>query len=202
MLIDQNKKLIFITPYKTGSHSLNAIMKGSKFIVHQHGKYRELKNKFPDLYEDVINNYKKYVTIRNPWTHAVSFYMHSIEKKITPQLFKDNPPEHIVRNLNTFKDFLKSRYYIPQSNITFNDNLFVYDKIIRFENFNEDTKLICEEIGIEYKDWNKNNGKEEKKVYYLNKEYPKDYRELYDDECIEIVRKKSENEINLLNYEF
>jgi hypothetical protein len=202
MLIDENKKVIFVTPYKTGSHTLGATIKTSRIIVQQHATYTGLKRNFPDLYDDVIENYTKYFVVRNPWSHAVSHYMHCIEKKQQPDLFKPNCPEHKKNILKNFNSFVKSKFYIPQSQITFNDNLFVYDLAIKFEKLNEEMEKLCSELNIEYKKWNQNTGTDSKKEYFLGYEYPDDYRTMYDEESIDIVRQKSENEINYFGYKF
>ena len=61
---------------------------------------------------------------------------------------------------------------------------------------------LCSELNVEYKKWNQNTGTDSKKEYFLGYEYPDDYRTMYDEESIDIVRQKSKNEINHFGYKF
>lgn len=202
MLIQKENKIAFLTPYKTGSHTLQATILKSRFILNQHAKFSDIKNKEPKLFEDIKKNYSKYIVVRNPWSHAVSHYMHNIEKKQNSKLFENNCPNHYKTNFISLKNFLKSKYYIPQSDISFNDPNFIYDKVLKFEDLDTELKKLCYEYNIPYKLWKKNLGIEPKKQYFNNAKYPSDYRKLYDKESIEIVKTRSLKEIKLFNYKF
>jgi hypothetical protein len=202
MLVNKEKKVVFNTPYKTGSHTLQATILRSNFVLSQHAKYSDIKKKEPKLYEDIKKNYKKYIVVRNPWTHATSHYMHNLEKRQNKRLFENNCPEQYKTNFISFKNFLKSKFYIPQSVVSFNDPNFMYDKVLKFENLDIELKNLCQELNITYKPWKKNLGTETKKEYFNNIKYPLDYRKLYDKESIEIVKTRSSKEIELFNYKF
>lgn len=201
MFINFDKKIVISGPYKTGTHTVLHTIPG-RFICHQHGKYTALKKQFPELYLEVVKDYTKYLIVRNPWSHAVSWYMHSIEYRQNRKLFEEECDDNYKANFCSFKNFLKSKFYISQSDITFNDKLFTYDQVIKFENLNNELKALCKKLDYKYKRQERNLGKDPKKQYYLNKQYPEDYRQEYDEECIELVRTRSNKEIELFDYSF
>ena len=68
------------------------------------------------------------------------------------------------------------------------------DFIGRFENLQEDWKIVCKNIGIDEKlpHTNKNN----------NRPYRLGYRSFYNDETKQIVAEKFKNDIAIFGYEF
>lgn len=202
MIINKESKIIFSCPLKTGSHTIYSTIQGSKFLVSQHATYSEVKEKEPDLYQEIISDYTKYITIRNPWSHAVSNYMHNLLERHNPELFETNCSEEIKECLKTFSNFLRSRYYVPQEDVSFKDSLFSYDKVLKFENLNKELENLCKSLGTVYERHHVYSGLDPKRVYFFNRTYPKNYRDIYNQEDIEFVRNRAKNEIRIFNYKF
>ena len=146
-------------------------------------------------------DYTVFCVSRNPWDLVVSNYSYiKMEKSYWHSLdgttnYGIHPDYNFVKNLS-FKDFvyalrdckIKSKYNtLPQ---TYWMDAKV-DKVLKFENLNIEFKKLCLEVGLP-----------EIELPHLNKSHHKSYKDFYNDELIEIVRKKYKKDIEFFGYEF
>ena len=197
MVVIESKRLFFMSGLKTGTHTLLKTFNGIT-IVGMHGTMSELYVKYPDKYKEICESYVKYCIVRNPWSHAVSMYFHTID---TERFYKSFRNEKKKKKYSTFESFIKENLYIPQERYTFFDKNFVYDKGIAFENLDDHLFEICRDNNIHYKKFHENKNVTRKFVFDYS--YPTDYRDMYTDETlIDAVSKKSSFIINEFNYSF
>jgi hypothetical protein len=138
------------------------------------------------LGEDVFNSYYKFSIVRNPWDKMVSRYCwaKATRRKDGEKTFKEHLLSHKISNGDLMMPYISV------------DGKVITDRIIRYENINEDLKLVCDDLGLEYD------------LSYMVKSKsnlrPKEthYREYYDDETREIVARKYKNEIKYFGYTF
>lgn len=196
MWIVDNNKLFFMRVPKTGSHTIYQTFRDGRGFKGMHGKMGDIYRSDKNLYDKIVNSYKKYCIIRNPWDHAVSRYFHDIDVKRfgKRQLKKYNL-------YTSFDDYVLNNLYEPQQNTTFCDDKIVIDEWIRFENLSQELEKICIDNQIKFVKYHSN--KNIDRENYFKYEYPKDYRIMYKkDETIEMVSRLSENEIKTFNYKF
>ncbi len=181
--------------------------------MHSHESPLLLKQKISN---EIFKEYFKFAVVRNPWDYIVSRFLW--EKKYGPrwtwkvhldrELILRNilKPWKIVKdiyagyklNIKEIEDFKIFVKYIPEAykNIRFyfdSNGNFILDDYIKFENFNNDYKRICNNIGLEYK-----------KLPYVNKTKGKriSYKDFYDIEAKDIVHKEFQKEIDFFGYNF
>lgn len=156
-IIDKHK-LIYLHVPKTGGSSIikalgiwenkEALHEFSPREVHgiwytpQHYTGLMLKYGFPKKFEQ----YKKFITVRNPYTRAVSCYMDKMRhycpyKFIIEKLDKEHFFQFMKKNTSTisFDHFLPQVRYIGP---------FVTDHVIRFENLNQGFQELCRNYNI------------------------------------------------------
>tara|TARA_B100000902_G_scaffold225937_1_gene214509 strand:+ start:5769 stop:6416 length:648 start_codon:yes stop_codon:yes gene_type:complete len=134
--------------------------------------------------ERVFSEYLKFAVIRNPWSRMVSRYSYS--KKID-NYFKDF-------SFNEFVDYdLKNNMHIINQYefCTDKNNNFCLDKIIKFENINEDFNEISQKF------FNKKN-----MLSHLNRSTYTDYKEYYDNTTKDKIYKYNKRDIEFFEYEF
>ena len=211
MHVNHKRKALFFHIPKTGGTAIHTAFSSYKvtnkdkweFYLGMHGNFTDLKHSHETKRVfDKLMKYWKFCFVRNPWAHAVSLYFNLID---SDRWEKEDHPESI-ENYKSFKWFLKthddqSRLYHPQSRYTFKDREFKIDKWYQYEQLQEAWDDLCERFN--YEKFNLpviNTTKPRKNKFDII--YPEDYRTFYDDETIEYVASKSENEIRLFNYCF
>jgi len=209
-MISIAKKFLFIHVPKTGGNSIQNILRDYSdddivcLAEYQDGVERfEVRNKDYDVtkhstlahYKSILdpnlyNSLFKFATIRNPWDLMVSFYF-SPHRGIQ-EWDRDN-------FLNLLHSVSTLRYYIcdgPDRNgfgpLDYEEQIDAdIDFLIRFECIENDFKGVCEKLQIPFSCLPKRNIS--KRTHYS---------EYYDEELIEMVRDKFEEEIKLGNYVF
>jgi len=137
-----------------------------------------------------FENTYKFTIVRNPWDRMVSAFHHVRQGKNYPVIGLDE----------NFKDFVKTRFrkrgvkidphfHHQHPNIMFEGKVFV-DFIGRFENLEEDWKIIAAKIGCS------------PDLPHRNKGNHKPYKHYYDEECFEIVSQIYKDDIRLLGYTY
>ena len=160
-------KDIYVTSYPSAHN-------GSKFI----------KNKFPKK----INNYYKFCIVRNPYDRFVSRY------------FWDLKINEIPKNI-TFEQYIinESKKKINKMNDDWYDRCTLDGKpicnfYIRFDNYDEDVKVVLKKLGIE-----------NKKIERINENKLKperNYREYYNNNTKKILYDNCKKEIEFFKYKF
>lgn len=218
MLISHKLRFIIIDIPKTGTMSYSATLKPYVDLIgvfkhetdyysfYQHESSLEAKNKFIKFGWD-WENYFKYVTIRNPWSRYSSYYIwvknkfdsikhldiDSIkclnEKKFALRwkkiftLYNNNAQkiiQHIVKSNNS-QDY----YFVS------NGDLLV-DYVAKTEEINQHFNKLCQTVGIN----------PIPKLKHLHKSQSYNYRDLYDQELIDLVAKKESYVIENYDYQF
>ncbi len=167
------------------------------FYLGMHGNYSMLKidKNTKDEYEE-LKSYFKFCFVRNPWSHALSYYFHWLHIDKFPRLDKRAQKQ----DWKNFKWYLEE-FYEPQEVYTFNDPEFENDRWFRFEDLQKCWDTLCRKFN--YNKFilpNDNSSKEHKNVF--NFKYPNDYREWYDEESKQMVAAKAKNEIKKFKYTF
>ena len=202
MLISHRLKFLIIGIPKTASNShrisLNKyvdVWAGSKKSTlqdpekfYQHDTLPVIKDKFI-LHGWNINEYFKYAIIRNPWQRYASYYMWAkSNKKEMPNLnhifsIHNSQPHKIL------EIFINNN--ISQDNYLLVDNKEFVDYIARLETINEDFEKLCDHLNID-----------QIHLSHKNKSEQYDYRDLYNQELIDLVYHKEKYIIEKYNYSF
>ncbi len=211
MHANHKRKALFFHIPKTGGHAIHTAFSDYKitnkdrweFYLGMHGNFTDLKyNHETKRVFKKLMKYWKFCFVRNPWAHAVSLYFHTIDS----DRWEKDDHSYPLENYKSFKWFLETcdsqqPKYTPQSRYTFKDKEFKIDKWYRYEQLQEAWDDLCERFNYEkFKLPVINTTKPRKNKFDII--YPEDYRTFYDDETIEYVASKSENEIRLFNYCF
>lgn len=199
--INHKHKLIFIHIPKTAGNSITKELKLIKNLnkktpkISKHAKAFEVKYL---IGEKIWNDYFSFAFVRNPWDLMVSSYHWWLQKAQTIKYHKKKADK--ISNFSSFKDFLYSdfgKYMINERYgdmfdwiCDFNDNIIV-DYVGKLETINEDWKNICKLTNINYRE-----------LPHINSSNRDDYRNYYDDDTIELIRKRFHKTINQYNYEF
>ena len=99
-----------------------------------------------------------------------------------------------------FVYFLSDNYRTTRTNYnsyTNGSGKVIVDKILRYENLDEELKQVFHQLGIPYDDWKKS-----KKLKTTQRPDKKEYKKYYTKEQKEYVAKKYANEIKLMGYKF
>ena len=168
------------------------------FYLGMHGSYTMLKKdkNTKDEYEK-LKKYFKFCFVRNPWSHAVSYYFHWLHLDKFLRLDK----RHQEDDWKNFKWFLESKFYEPQEKYTFNDPEFENDRWFRYEDLQKCWDTLCRKFDYNFYTLpNDNSSKDHKNI--LGLPYPDDYREMFDEESKQMVAERAKNEIQKFKYTF
>ena len=126
------------------------------------------------------NNYYKFCVERNPFDKTISHYYYRNSKRRKPVTF-----DEYLRKCNFCYNY---KYYCDTNN-----NIIV-DKIIKYENVNDELRKVLLNFGIKFNELNIY----EKSGYRPNKHY----RDFYDDYQKNIIENAFDFELKLHNYKF
>jgi chondroitin 4-sulfotransferase 11 len=197
-MIIHEKQLLFIHIPKTAGTSIESLFyPNAKFVnvPYKHFTLKEYLDHIP-----ICRNYFKFTFVRNPWDLTASMYKYAWRKD---DFSKTYP--HLVNM--SFNDWIRSSFFqspvIRFVNIGthggrdgsffdwFTDPRSEIDYIGKFETLQEDYDCICETMGLP-----------KSILPVVNKSFGVDYADLYEEDTIEIVRKKYEREIRIFGYKF
>jgi len=135
-----------------------------------------------------IDQYFKYVTIRNPWERYASYYMWAKKHEDNQHLgtlFK----QYGYKQQAILEKIINSN--MSQDNFLLIDNKKCVDYIARLETINEDFKKLCEILNIP-----------KTKLLHRNKSERYDYRELYNQKLADLVYEKEKYVIDNYGYQY
>lgn len=164
------------------------------------GSHRKIINYQEIFAPSTFKEYYKFAFVRNPWDRLVSTYSFLMKGGITE---KDKKwAEENIMHYPDFTSFVKE--WVNDTNIRKSLHfqyqfLFLKDKkgeiavdfIGRFENINEDFKLVASKLGIN-RELNKTNSSQR----------DKGYKQYYTEETMRIVENVYKQDIKLFNYKF
>ncbi|MFY0598810.1 MAG: sulfotransferase family 2 domain-containing protein [Cyclobacteriaceae bacterium] len=206
MLVSHSHKFIFIKTKKTAGSSLQDYLARyckdgivEKYIPGGHRPAQSTKEKIGD---EIWNDYLKICPIRNPWDKMVSWYFwrsrkRSIFVKIK-RILKGKHPENEAYRMS-FREFML--YLEGRGKVNLDHKITLVDGewpdyfYIRYEHMMEDLEKLCQKLDIPFEP-----DKMPKQKMGVRK--VKGYRDRYDKETQEIVRKAYQDELDLFDYKF
>jgi hypothetical protein len=199
-MISFQKGFLFVHIPKTGGNSIQTVLRdysedeivaknprqdGVERFAVRNPKYELKKHSALAEYRDAMGNEQfsklyKFTVIRNPWDRMVSFYF-------TPGRQKEwnaREFEKLILQTKPAADYLRLKKddADPFANV---------DRIIRFENLEEDFRAVCDQLKIVASPLPKYNRSEREH-----------YSKYYDAKLREIVRERFADEIKAFGYNF
>lgn len=202
-MICKKRKLIFIHIPKTGGTSVDFFFKGS---MQNHSCLKDYENY---LSTEVMEQYFKFTTVRNPFDLLVSSY-NMVVKRIQQKHL--HTLKQFGHSVFSFEEYLKDKiqnYIVGTepfistnfSHSMFNQNQIDWiknsqgriniDYIMKFENLQQDFDIVCDKIGAP-----------RNKLKHINKINHKHYSEYYDDKTRKIVAERYAKDIEHFGYKF
>jgi len=156
-------------------------------LIRKHSRAMEIKKYIGS------QNWEDYFTfsfVRDPWDRIVSLYYWY-------QSYNWNDPEGLakkIRKIPDFDGFVKSEFLQQPSCSDYicDSGKSIVDFIGKLENFETDFKNVCNEIGLPEIQILKENISQRKR----------DYKEYYNEETIQLIAKKYDDDIKNFNYGF
>jgi len=210
MIISEKYKFIILSVPKTGSTAMQHMFKVAlddevRCVYRNNTSGVKLRSILPqqELKAKVDNydSYKKIAVVRNPWDYVVSWYAY------TRRLPKEHPRSSVDKDFNEFVKTMKHVWFnypepsrrktwniTQMSFISNNANKILVDAVIRFEDLRKDgisktmNKLLNIDLGED--------------VIKNDSQRSEDYRDYYNQEAIEIVRKAMSIDITTFDYEY
>ena len=190
---------IYIRMPRTGTTSMMQITKINVFMASQMGFISDHQNKLTNKKSDNLsicvrdyvgkrtwNTAYKFTTIRNPYDRVVSMWKHFTWCHIPT--FNDFCKKIISDDDKTeMQEWHTQDFYSH----LFENDVFLMDGYLRFENLQQDFDAVCDEIGIP-----------KQELPHKNKSNRKHYTEYYDEETKQIVAERYAKDIEYFGYEF
>ena len=156
----------------------------------QHLKGYQIKQ---EISQQDFDSFFKFTFVRNPWDRVISNYHHF-------KVCEERGDHQISKNIKNFEEFVKKRLFNDgvvhlnkASDFIMDQNKNVLVNFIgRFENLENDFKVICDKIGLKnicLREHNRSNR-------------DKDYTKYYSDETKEIVGNVYKEDIERFEYKF
>ena len=171
-------KIVCVTPLQDGVERFE--VRNDQFKIEKHSTLEEYRR---ELGEAQLARLFKFCCVRNPWERAVSFYFSPHRGPVTwdreafIKLTEKMPP---------------ASAYVTLKNSTPKKSPFEnVDFVIRFERLNDDFRQVCERIGIPAQE-----------LPVRNKSSRDHFSQYYDEELIELVRRRCSDEIDYFGYQF
>lgn len=191
LINESDDKIITPHHYQDGLERFELI--NEKYHFHKHSTLSEYRRKIVE--KDYLKLYK-IATIRNPWDRLISMYF-SPSRQVTKWnrkefikiIEKTKTLSHYIRTPSKLEHLL-IKCGIINSPLT-RSLVHDIDFLIRFESLEDDFKKVCAKLDILYTFLPKR-----------NKSTREPYSKYYDQELIELVRRKFSEEIKLGNYQF
>lgn len=208
MLISDSHRFIFVQMRKVASSSMQAVLKPLAIarpegklahLLSRAGLQRDYRKHFFRAHDDLLaarkrmpatrfENYFKFSFVRNPWARLVSEYEYILAR-----------PAHgrhkRVAALNHFTDFIQMQ--IPRRDayqvnmLCDSEGSLLTDFVGRLENLEADWKAVCERLGLGQQSLN-----------YQNTTRHRPYREYFEPESIQLVRRHWKRDIESFDYHF
>ena len=139
----------------------------------------------------VFNGLYKFCFVRNPWDRLLSAYSYLDRMNWLQYLGNFESFEYFVKKWLNKRRLFSDVHFIPQQYFICDDNgNMLMDYVGRFESLQDDVSFVSNKIRFNID------------VKHLNRSFHNSYRDVYDDEMIDIVSVLYKNDIQLFNYEF
>ena len=201
-MICHKYKTIFIHIPKTGGTSVEEMFGFVKYIekynafeeIKQPGKHWTARiNQY--IHGEYWEDYFKWTIVRNPWEKDWSFYNMMKSLRYCEKSFKDFLKENVLPyvNMKSIRSYHEQHLELVhgcQVDYCMINGEPAVDKIIRFENLENEIKTINKTLKTPFKTLRK-----------IRNPQKKDITEDYDQECIDIVAKLRKKDIDYLKYD-
>jgi len=188
--INDKHKFIFIEIEKTGTSSFDYLFSKQYGLKNElkdvrkqkrHTIARIVENKFPEKWKE----YTTFAIIRNPWERYISWAKWKHNKMYDKYKISKNL---LDMEKTVFQIITTSR---SQSTFIFDKDEIIIDKLIRFENLQQEWDDFAPMLGLS-----------QQTLPHRNKTDTYNYRNYYDPITINIVRKKEEKFIKYSEYTY
>lgn len=193
-VVSKEKKIIYFHIAKTGGSTIAHVLRDAGLddgVLSSKKAPPDLitkTNYFQGLAED-WDSYFKFTFVRNKYDLMVSHWHYDKNHfQRTGRDFRSFITDYVLPSDDKYGYWI-DQYYITQQGPDGGD---IFDAIGRFENFDEDFRRICKDIGIEFDGRRDNVGTYDHKVHYSTH---------YDKEIEEMVYRKYRQEIDHFGFE-
>ena len=192
MIVNHDRKVIFVSVPKTASTSINIA-----FDIHAHSSPKIHHSSIKEILENhpECSSYFKFGFVRNPWDRMVSCYLNGVQDLSHRDEWSKGLLEyenfcdfvcHFERSI--WKDWI---HFLPLSHFLKIDGEIAVDVIGRFENLVEDFGSIKSKIGLTKGLAHSRKSKREN-----------NYKEYYNDHTRDIIENFYKEDIETFGYEF
>lgn len=200
MLINQNRKFLFIHTYKVAGNSIRKALKGYDDLQHplkkllipsalrnmnSHATAEEIKNQ---MGQEKFKQYFSFAFVRNPWDWQVSLYEYGLKDTghHQHQLFKSfgNFEKYIRWRVQEAPRLQKEFVCDPNGDV-------IVDFVGRFENIDTDFNTVVNKLKIK-----------NCRLPKTNSTVRKPYREYYNEETKELINRAFADDIQFFNYTY
>lgn len=148
--------------------------------------------------EEAFRNYFKFSMVRNPWDKAVSNYVYTKNRKDLMSFIGMAETDDFRTYLSLIQQTHHVQWESQHKFVMDAGRRLIVDFVGRFESFEEDAYKILDQIGLGRKIF----GFRLRKIPHANKSLRSNYRDYYNAETKEIVRKLFEEDIEQFGYMF
>lgn len=217
-MINHTYKFVYLHIPKTGGMSIGSTL---NYLTGVDERYEGFKIHHDDLTQDILENYFVFTFVRNPWDRLYSQYKfrNFIHTQYSFDYFANNhsdvfhtqfnvenieniPKRLDMTNMKVRSDWYAEFVHLPSQyqyiHGRYNDGLdkLPYINYIgRFENLQSDFNKVCKLLGLS-----------KAKLPYKNEANPfaikRNYREVYNSDTIETVKRTFIDDVKYFNYEF
>lgn len=191
IVVSKRKKVLYFHIAKTGGSSITKLMNTNGFNDNILTNRKISTQRKIEYFEEIVDHwddYYKFTFVRNKFDQLVSLYHYDKNAGLLNDCnsFSDFIINKVKNDKNLYGDWL-DQYYLTHIN---ENNMFNF--IGTFKNYENDMRVLCKQLGVEYRDVRENIGSYNR---------TRNLRELYDNNCENIVREKFEKEINHFNWD-
>ena len=158
----------------------NFCVRNRKYNTKKHTTLRVWHNKLSD---EVFDELFKFTIVRNPWDRMIS------------QFFWKQPLSKAERTWNRdgfIREIKRGKRISYFLKINENDDLLDnINFVLRFENLQQDFYELCDKLDLR-----------KSELFHVNRSVHDDYKKYYDNELVDMVSSKFDEEIKIFGYEF
>ncbi len=172
-------KIVSIAPHHDGIERFE--VRSKDYTIKKHSTLLDYQRQ---LGAEVINSLFTFTCVRNPWDRMISFFFSPHRGTVS---WDRNEFIALVKEVKPTTDFIS----LSESDKSNQEGFKNVDYYIRYEVLDHDFEKVCVRVGIP-----------PVRLPQRNASSHSHYSSYYDDELIELVRKRFYEEIKFFNYDF